>query len=45
MTTNGNKLFYLINHKINWYIDESDRNKYLTPVPADESKDTLKKYS
>ena len=43
VTTNGNKLFYLINHKINQYIDESDRNKYLTPVPADESKDTLKK--
>ena len=34
---------YLIN-KINGYIEERNRNKYLVLVPADESKDTLKKY-
>ena len=33
---------YLIIHKINRYIEESKRNKYLTLVPNDESKDTLK---
>ena len=38
------KLFYLIIHKINEYIGESNGNKYLIPVPADESKDKLKKY-
>ena len=30
-------------NKINGYIEESNRNKYLTLVIADESKDTLKK--
>ena len=45
MTRNGiKKLFYLIIHKINEHIGESSGNKYLIPVPADESKDTFKKY-
>ena len=33
---------YLIIHKINRYTEESKWNKYLTLVPNDESKDTLK---
>ena len=32
---------YLLINKINGYTEESNRNKYLTPVPIDESKDTL----
>ena len=45
MTRNSiKKLFYLIIHKINEYIGESNGNKYLIPAPADESKDTFKKY-
>ena len=35
---------YLIINKINGYIEESNGNKYLTLVPSEESKDTLKKY-
>ena len=31
-------------NKINGYIEESNGNKYLTLIPTDESKDTLKKY-
>ena len=27
---------------MNWYIEESNVNKYLTLVPTDKSKDTLK---
>ena len=37
-------ILYLIVHKVNEYIGESNLNKYLTLVPTDESKETLKKY-
>ena len=40
---NGNPSFLFIN-KINCYNEESNWNKYLIPVPTDESKDTLKMY-
>ena len=40
---NANPLYLIIN-KINWYIEESNENKYLTLVLTDESKYTLKKY-
>ena len=30
-------------NRINWYIEENNENKYLTPVPTEENKDTLKK--
>ena len=43
MKTGSVNFLYLIN-KINGYIEERNRNKYLVLVPADESKDTLKKY-
>ena len=33
---------HLIIDKINWYIEKSNRNKYLTLVRTDESKGTLK---
>ena len=33
---------YLIINIINGYIDEGNGNEYLTLVPSDESKDTLK---
>ena len=39
---NGNLLHPIIN-KINGFSEESNKNKYLTLVPTDESKDTLKK--
>ena len=35
---------YLIISKINGYIEESNRNKYLTLVLTDETKDALKNY-
>ena len=35
---------HLIIDKINRNIEKSNGSKYLTLVPADESKDTLKKY-
>ena len=35
---------YLNINKIYGYIEENYENKYLTLVPTDESKDTLKKY-
>ena len=35
---------YLVFNEINGYIEESNGNKYLTPVSTDESKDILKKY-
>lgn len=38
------KPLYLFIDKTNWYIEESKENKYLTLVPADESKETLKIY-
>ena len=34
---NSVKPLYLIINKINGYIEESNGNKYLTPVPADRS--------
>ena len=37
-------LLYLIINKINRYIDDINGNKYLTLVPANESKDILKMY-
>ena len=40
----SDKPFYLIINKANGYIEESNGNKYLTLVPADKSKGTLKKY-
>ena len=36
--TNSVKLLYLIINKINEYIEESNRTKYLKLVPADERK-------
>ena len=44
MTSNSVKLLHLFINKINGYIEEINGNQYLTIVPADESKDTLKKY-
>ena len=35
---------HLIIDKINGYIEENNEDKYLTLTPANESKDTLKKY-
>ena len=35
---------YLIANNINGYIEESNGNKFLTLLPTDERKDTLKKY-
>ena len=43
VTTNSVKPLYLIILKIIGYIEESNGNKYLTLVSADERKDTLKK--
>ena len=42
-TSNVNPLYLIIN-EINVYIEESNGNRYLTLVPTDESKETLKKY-
>ena len=44
VTINSVNLFYLIINKRNGYIEESNVSRYLTLVPTDESKDTLKKY-
>ena len=41
ITISVNPLYLIIN-KINGYIEESNGNKYLTLLPTDESKDTLK---
>ena len=35
---------YLIFGKVNGYFDETNRNKYLTLVPTNESKEIIKKY-
>ena len=43
-TKNSVKPLYLTTNKINEYIEERNENKYLTLVPTDKSKDTLKKY-
>lgn len=37
-------LLYLIVNKISRYFEKRNRNKYLTLVPTDKSKDTVKKY-
>ena len=37
-------LLYFINVKMIGHIKESNGNKYLTLVPTNEGKDTLKKY-
>ena len=36
---------YIIIDKIDGYIEESNRNKYLTFVSTDKNKDTFKKYT
>ena len=35
---------YLIINKLNGYFEEINKNKYLTPVPTNESKEIIKKY-
>ena len=44
VTPNSVNPLYLIISKINEYIAESIGNEYLTLVPANESKDTLKEF-
>ena len=44
VTVNSVNLFYLIINKRNGYTEESNVSRYLTLVPTDESKDTLKMY-
>ena len=44
MPTNSVKPLYPIIKKINGYIEEKSVNKYLTLVPTDNSKITLKTY-
>ena len=34
----------LIFIKVNGYFEETNGNKYLTPIPANESKEKIKKY-
>ena len=41
---NSVKPLYLIMNNKNGYIEESNRNKYVTLIPTDESKDKLEKY-
>ena len=42
VTMNSVKPLFLNINKINEYVEENHRNKYLTLFPNDESKDTLK---
>ena len=42
MKINSVNFLYLIIQEINGYIKESNGNKYLTLVPTDKRKDTLK---
>ena len=44
MITNIIKPLYLVINKINGYIEESNGNKYLTLLPIDGKKQTIKKY-
>ena len=44
MATNSVKSLCLTINKINGYNEDSHGNKYLTLVPTNESKDTIKKY-
>ena len=41
--SNVNPLYFNFN-EINGYIEESNGNKYLTPVPTDKSKYILRRY-
>ena len=41
-TYNVNPL-YLIFNKVNGYLEEINGNKYLTPVPTNETKERIKK--
>ena len=41
-TTNSVKPLYHAINKTNWYIKESNGNKYLAQVPTDESRDYKK---
>ena len=43
VTINSVNLLYVIIDKLNGYIEETNGNKYLTLVPIDENKETLKK--
>ena len=40
---NSVNLLYLIISKVNVYFEEINKNKYLTLVPANESKEIIKK--
>ena len=40
---NSVNLLYLIITKVNAYFEEINKNKYLTLVPANESKEIIKK--
>ena len=44
-TINRVNYLYLIINKINGYIEELNGDEYLTLVPNDESKNTLKRYA
>ena len=39
----GGTPLYLTFRCVNWYFEEINGNKYLTPVPTNESKDKIKK--
>ena len=41
---NSVKVLYLIFSKVNGYFEEINKNKYLTLVPTNESKEIIKKY-
>ena len=38
-----NSLYFIVNN-VSGYSEEVNGNKYLTPVPANESKEKIKKY-
>ena len=44
ITINSVIPLYLIINNINGYIEEIHGNKYMTLIPTDESKDTLRRY-
>ena len=41
---NSVNTLYLIFSKVNRYFKETNKNKYLTPVPTNESNEKIKKY-
>ena len=41
---NSANLLYLIMSKVNEYFEEINKNKYLTLVPTNETKEIIKKY-